>query len=680
MSIDLEKFIRSDYNTLINVVNDSPNSILFKKINKSQNITEEVQIQDYKYSDPAYTGPRYDGAKSTSKLYNFYTDGDKSYGKNSSVDIVTTKFAWGNPTTENSLNFFDTTTLSIKYLIDTTGSLTELSSKNNNWYEVQNIFKKGDFLNISLLDKNNPTNQAGLDGNKIIYESGYNYSPIIYREANETLKFLYNTPKETADVKLGVRVVNTTNFTFETVGNTDTNLTDTTDPWTYFKIDGVDQPGSPFSFNRVSTNTWPYTNTSPLTTTGPYVTRTGQVFYNTQLFLSFSADNPSNFGGGKYFYTLDRFTPSKSGSADGGFVTPDSIGAMKVNLSGGQWYTYYEVPRTSDYIVNVNIPIKLSFKRNPDPGPSVVRVVAIIEKQATGTSNWEYVMESNLEYTNIPQTYTNEDIGIDSKNSSIYMDGEIIQTGNTFIQANCVIKSQRIRNLQQGDKIRLKFYFVEVMNFFRRNESVYFEISSGDSSKSFFEVYDEISSQLSLDFDQDIIGTTTSYAMFSSYNDNTIEFDATSSLLYGNSVFFAPTASESFKIPDYYSSVEAQFIFEPGDAIRFGTYFSVNPEIYYIDYVTLPIIQTINNVETVVSPLRIVLDRKINSSKVNSRSFAFFKRKKDETTVLIKYKKPKGISSNYLVIPYNLDKNIEKNTSNIISGIKEAISTKLLNG
>lgn len=679
MSIDLEKFIRSDYNTLINVVSSSEDSVLFKRLNQRQNIIESTQIQDWKYSDPAYTGPRYDGAKSTSKNYNFYTEGDTSFGKNASIDIITTKFAWATPTTENSLNFFDTTTLTIKYLIDVTGSLTELSSKNNNWYEVQNIFKKGNFLNISLLDKNNPTNQSGLEGNKIIYESGYRYSPIIYRESNETLKFLYNTPKETTNTKLGIKVVNTSTFIFETVGNTDTNLTDVSDPWTYFKIDGVDQPGNPFSFNRSSLSQWPYNTSSPINTVGPYITRTGRSFYNSQLSISFSADNPNNIGGGKYYYTLDRFTPNKSGSVDGGFFTPDNIGAMKVNLSGGQWYTYYEAPRTSDYIVNVNVPIKVSFKRNPDSGPSVVRVVGIIEKQSIGSSNWQYVMETNLEYTNIPETYTNEDIGIDSRNSSIYMDGEIIQRGNTFIQANCVIKSQRVRDLQQGEKLRLKLYFVEVMNFFRRSESVYFEISSGDTSKSFFEVYDEISSQITLDFDQDVIGTSTTYAMFSSYNENTIEFDTTSSLLYGNSIFFAPTASDSFKIPDYYSGVEYEFDFQPGDVIRFGTYFSVNPEIYYVESVSLPVIQTINNIETVVTPLRITLDKKINSSKVNSRSFAFFKRRKDETVVLIKYKKPKGVSSNYLVIPYNLDKEIEKNTSNILNNLKDTLSTKLFN-
>lgn len=680
MAIDYEKFIRSPYNTTINSVSSSVESLLFTKINERQRITESVQIQDWKYQDPAYLRPRYEGAKSTSRRYTFYTIGDSSYGKKAAIDLITTKFAWANPTTDINLNFFDKTSISIKYLIDQSGSLTELSRKNVNWYEVQNLFKSGDSASISLLDKNNPSNQAGLDGSKTIFESGYSYSPIVFRESNETLRFIYNTPKETTDTRLGIKVVSTASYVFQTVGNTDTNLTDTTDTWTYFKIDGVDKPGTPFSFNRYPIVQWPYTNNSPLTTTGPYRTRTNGIIYNTQLDETFSADNSSLPGGGKNYYTLDWFTPNQSGSAYGGYVTSDNVGTIKVNLAGGLYYTYYEVPRTSDYVVNLNVPIKLSYTKNPDPGPSVVRVVAIIERQAATTSNWEYVVESRLEPTNIPATYTNEDIGIDSANSSIYMDGEIIQSGNVNIQANCIIRSFRIRNLAQGGRIRVRFYFVEVMNFFRRSESIYFEIGAGDTTKSFFEIYDEITSQVSLDYDQDIIGTTSTYAMFSSFNDNTIEFDITSSLLYNNSTFSAPSSSQLLTVSDYYSSVESPFVIEPGDIVRFGTYFSIKPELYTVTSVSLPVIQSINNVDVVVSPLKVTFDKNINPSKVNSRSFAFLKKTKDETSIIFEYKKPNGISSNSLIIPYNLDTEIEKNTSNIINPIKDTILLKVLGG
>jgi len=680
MSIDYEKFIRSDYNTTINNVSSSVDSILFKKVNPYQKILEPVQIQDWKYDDIAYLGPRYIGAKTTSQKYTFYTDGDISYGKSAAIDINTTKFGWANPTTERSLNFFDKTTITVKYLIDASGSLTELSRKNKNWFEVQNIYKKGDLVNISLLDRNNPSSQIGLDGNKVIYESGYGYSPIVFRELNETLKFIYNTPKETTDNKLGVKSVSTSSFVFQTVGNTDTNFTDTSDIWTYFKIDGVDKPGIPFSFNRAPITQWPYTNNASLTTTGPYRTRSGVNFYNSQLNLSFSADNPGNLGGGKFFYTMDWFIPNQSGSSYGGYATPDSVGAMKVNLSGGEWYSYFQAPRNSNYAVNLNIPIKISYASNPDPGPSVLKVVGILEKQPVGTSTWNFVAVSKIEATNIPNSNPLNQIGVDEANSSIYMDWSPESSGNPNIQFNCVFKNEKIGSLDKDDKLRLKFYVVEVMNWFRRSESVYFEIGAGDQSKSFFEVYDEINSQITLDFDQDIIGTTATYAMFTALSDDTIEFDVTSSLLYNNSTFSPPTSSQTLTIGDYYSSVESQFVFEPGDVVRFGTYFSIKPELYFIESVTPPVIQTIGNVDTVISNLRIKLDRRVNPAKVNSRSFAILKRVKDETSLIIEYKKADGISSNSLVIPFNLDKEIEKNTSNIINPIKDTILLKVLSG
>lgn len=667
MSIDYEKFIRSDYNTTINAVSSSVDSLIFKKINPYQGILEPVQIQDGKYQDPAYTRPRYEGTKSTSAKYIFYTPGDTSYGKTAAIDFNTTKFAWANPTDQRSLDFFDKTILNIKYLIDVTGSLTELSSKNYNWFEVQNTFKKGDSASISLLNKTVPSNQTGLDGPKIVHESGYRYSPIVFRELNEPLTFLYDTPKETSTARLGVKCVSTPSYLFQTVGNVDVDFTDTAHPWAYFKIDGIDQPGTPFSYNRLPITQWPYNNQQPLTTRGPYKRFDGSLFTNTELGLSFSADT----NGGNYFYTLDWFTPDKSGSADGGYVTNDSIDTMRVVTSGGQRYAYFEAPRTSEYSVNLNVPIKITYGSNPDPGPSVLKIVAIVEKQTFGTSNWNYVGASTIRATNTPNTSPYGGIGIDEANSSLFLDHTPIGT-NRFVEINCIINNLKVP-LSKDDKIRIKLYSVEVMNFYWRMESVYFEIGGGDSSRGYFEVYDQIASNLTLDFDQVIKGTDTNYSMFYRINDDTIEFDYTASILYNNSTFFAPTGSDTDPIGYYYSNVDSKFVFEPGDMIRFGSYYSINPQFYYIDQVTTPDIDYSTIPETVRVPLRIKLDRLVNESKVNSRAFAFFKKRKDETCVIVNYKKQEGISSNFLLIPYNLYGPIERDTSNIIRPLRDII-------
>lgn len=667
MSIDYEKFIRSDYNTTINAVSSSVDSLIFQKINPYQGILEPVQIQDGKYQDPAYTRPRYVGAKSISEKYNFYTPGDTSYGKTAAIDFNTVKFGWANPTDSRSLNFFDKTIVNLKYLIDATGSLTELSSKNYNWFEIQNTYKKGDTASISLLNKTVPSNQTGLDGPKIIHESGYRYSPLVFRELNEPLTFLYDTPKETATAKLGIKCVSTASYLFETVGNVDVDFTDTTHPWAYFKIDGIDQPGIPFSYNKLNISQWPYLSQQPLNTTGPYKRSDGSIFYNTELGLTFSADTI----GGKNFYTLDWFTPNMSGSSYGGYVTNDSIGSLNVVTTGGQRYSYFQAPRTSDYIVNVDVPIKIKYASNPDPGPTVLKVVAVLEKQSVGSSSWVYAGASTIRSTNIPTTSPYGGIGVDETNSSLFLDHSPTGT-NPFLEISCIIVNKKI-SLTKDDKLRLKVYCVEVMNFFRRTESIYFEILGGDSAKGYLEVYDDIASGLTLDFDQVVKGTDASYQMFYRVSDDTLEFDYTGSILYNNSTFFAPTGSDTNPTGFYYSGVESKFVFEPGDMIRFGSYYTINPEAYYVAQVINPDIDYSTTPETVRTPLRVVLDRFVNESKVNSRSFAFFKKSKDETCVILNYKKQEGISSNFLLIPYNLYNPIQENTSNIIRPLRDII-------
>ena len=88
--------------------------------------------------------------------------------------------------------------LYIKYLIDESGSLTELSKRDYdilsedqkyNLYQVQNIFKSGDTLNLTLFDKANPTNQFGSDGNKQIFAGGFKFHPVLWRTGSYNLVY-----------------------------------------------------------------------------------------------------------------------------------------------------------------------------------------------------------------------------------------------------------------------------------------------------------------------------------------------------------------------------------------------------------------------------------------------------------------------------------------------------------
>lgn len=667
MTIDYQKFIRSDYNTLINNVSSSVDSNIFKRINPyNTNILENTQVQDSNYSDQAYIRPRYLGCKASSAIYTFYTNGDSSYGKTAAIDINTKKFAWINNIYEKNLNFYDKTTVSIKYLIDQTGSLTELSSRNYNLFEVQNMYKKGTTADIFLTDKYSPTNQSNLEGSKLIFEGGFRYAPIVYRELNEKLDFLYTNPMQTVASKLGIKSVNTASFVFQTVGNADANLnTPSNGSNVFFKVNGVEQSGNVFSFNKLASTLWPY-SAIPLNTRGPYKKSDGQYFYDPAPAIEYNSN----------YYTLDWFTPNQSGSEVGGYVTNDSEGSMYTNKSGGQYYQYFQALRNSVYAVNINIPIKIRYEKNPDAGWSTFKVIAVLEQQSSGGTSWTYKNSTKLRINSIPPGIYPyyPTIGVDEDNSAVFVD-DTTNLSSGYIQVSCILNDYNI-TLAQGDKLRLKFYFAEMRNFFIRSEGIYFEIGSGDASNSFFEVYDTINSAIIPLISGSIPGDSTESSFFTIYNDNqTLVFnDSASYLYYKGTTFMSPTSSVSNDIQGYYSPIETYFNFEPGDILRFGSYYTINADLYTVDVVTNPKIEkTSTGYERVMSALKVKLNKLVNPSIANSRSFAFFKRKPDETSVIIDFSKKRGETSPGVLSPFNLETSIKKDISNIIKPLKDNI-------
>lgn len=670
MSIDQEKFIRSDYNTLMNNVSSSVDSVLFKKVNETNpGILESVQIQDGKYDDIVYTGPRYVGSKSTSLKYNKYTPGDSSYGKTAAIDLNTVKFAWINNINNINLNFFDKATINIQYLIDASGSITNLSNRNTNIFEVQNIYKSGETVGIALMDKYNPTNQSNLEGEKTIYEGGYRYSPILFRESNETLTFIYDEPTETIETRLGIKGVSKDSYLFQTVGNADTDFTSSLSSNTIFKKNGVVQSNTYYSYNKFNTNGWPYSARIPNTFQANFRRGNGSVFQ----YLILQYISPVSF-----YYTLDWFTPNDSSPAAGGYLTNGMDGSLLINTTGGERYAYFQAPRTSKYQVNIKVPFKISYGSNPDSGPSIFRIVGIVERQAVGSTSWSYVTSTQMKLIKIPKS---NNVATDLAQSTLFIDGTL--TGDPFIQVSCDIDGYNLGDVQEDEKIRFKLYFVELGDrFFWKTENIYFEIEGGDSSNGYFEIIDTANSTVSPVTSANIVGTTDVYTMFQigGTDNKTIVFDVSSSLLYNKSTFSPPSADNPGSITNFYSPVEYSFKFELGDIIRFGSYYSIKPELYTIvDIIDPDIIEVGSPPQKVVrTPLQIILDKIINPSKSNARSFCILRRVEDETSIIINFKKNPGQTSNGLLIPNNLQTDINRDISNIIAPLKDGILSKIL--
>ena len=215
--LDYQDFIRSDFNVLFNNVSSSRQSLKRRIIEMtgsvgyftfgtgSTKILYTASLQDSYLSLDSYTLPRYAGVKVSSLTYNNYSTasnviggwgGDTSYGKTAAIDQFVRKFGLFTQIVSSSF-FPGRNIVALKYLIDSSGSLTELNqtiadNTENHWAEVQNTFKLGTYSTIAQFDNQQYSNQKNTDGEKLIFNSGYSYYPSLYYSgSDQKLYFQY---------------------------------------------------------------------------------------------------------------------------------------------------------------------------------------------------------------------------------------------------------------------------------------------------------------------------------------------------------------------------------------------------------------------------------------------------------------------------------------------------------
>jgi hypothetical protein len=153
-------------------------SSLFSNLDTTAFSFLNAPVQDSNYTLKRHTQPRYEGSTLYSKKYNIYSTNDISFGKDPVININPIKFAFFNEISSQSLTFNGRSNANIKYLIDSSSNIIELTEANNNLFDVQNIFNKTN-INISLDNTKNPSNQKSLNGLKSIYAGGFRYEPIL---------------------------------------------------------------------------------------------------------------------------------------------------------------------------------------------------------------------------------------------------------------------------------------------------------------------------------------------------------------------------------------------------------------------------------------------------------------------------------------------------------------------
>lgn len=206
-SINLNSFLHSDWNVLLNNVSASILSTKRKKLEykagnflPTSSILVPVELQDSYLTLRSYNTSRYDGCKTISLKYNTYTSasgdyaGDYSFGKTAAIDHYVRKI--GIFTQIQSSSFLpQRNPVSLKYFIDEFGNLTELNQLNKNWQDVQRTFIMGDVATVAQFDNRKYSNQRQTDGDKPIFDSGYSYHPILYGSGQDArLYFVGVTP------------------------------------------------------------------------------------------------------------------------------------------------------------------------------------------------------------------------------------------------------------------------------------------------------------------------------------------------------------------------------------------------------------------------------------------------------------------------------------------------------
>jgi len=195
--ITTANFYNSDDNVLINNVDKYSLSTIYQDVDYSTNIltptnfnqlllgtATKAPIQDSNYSSKAYTGIRYDGSKSTSKLLNTWSPGDKgTYGKLPTIESDKVYVAYGDMEGGWPPERMNASSFGIRYLISQDGDVVIPNVSENSLYITQGTFQTGERFRVS--SKTEGFGDPEWEYRDII-RGGSTIQPILYTQIGHT--------------------------------------------------------------------------------------------------------------------------------------------------------------------------------------------------------------------------------------------------------------------------------------------------------------------------------------------------------------------------------------------------------------------------------------------------------------------------------------------------------------
>ena len=669
-SIDVNIFNHTDFNIMLNNVSSSVisnsrqkleslytsiNGQIFLTGSNLFEITSSAELQDSNLSLRGFQNSRYNGTKISSLTYNTYTTsssayaGDVSFGKTAVIDRNNVKFGTVKTVNSTNLNFRDKSNIKLKYLVTKDSDLNELNKENKKWFEVQNTFKSGDNLIISLSDPS--TDKSGFSGEKTIWQSGYLYNPILYRELNETLYFEYASSIGSYNDKLGVGASTTSSFQYTYLNNQiaippnrisapSTILGQEGSQHQYhWYINNSEQVSTPMAVTMITASDWMHQSIPGLNASTNQMDLTGSAGVTNVTF------NNRNYYRVYGFNLLDFSTISYNNESDNSYY----------QLLENKYYGY-KTSRTSTYAISSSLTINLIGNDTGDgdqAGPSVFRLVCVIEKSQTPLieSSWSHVAHTTIKsIQGLTANVANGKLKYNLDQSTIWFDLDM--TNNIDITLNV----ETTASIASGYYVRSRFYWIDLNGAFAPTET-----NAGANYLNFtlkpnstFEIYDYLTPATkyittgSIDQSAPLFTVSTT-----NITNDTLVFNSSLFNTFLNGSYFLSSSAfgSKYTTPVDLVSLQSQ------DLVRIGSFDNPGSKYY-----------TVSTSSIISGNYTVVLDSGVDTVLYNSaQNFAFFRKKQDETSIYINnLKNPGNLTSKMYIIPTNLLSSIKDNVGNIL--------------
>jgi hypothetical protein len=698
-SIDINQFNHTDFNVTLNNVSSSVISNSRKKLEKiyitsnnnvflsgsANEYTSDAELQESNLSSKGFQNSRYDGTKISSLKLNTYSSasntysGDNSYGKTTVIEHNTRKIGLFTQITENIfLPSAKKNNVALRYLVDESGSLTELNKNNKHWHELQNTFKSGDNLTITLFNNQKSGDQKSTDGTKLIFNSGYNYTPMLYFSGSEPNVYFEYTGENVGKLFQAKNTINVSpgpvGYIYGGVGGNNgyplsPSGSDVNKKVIYNVFDIVESnDGNSFTAGNTATTIYPvYT-----------VPSAGSYTFSNQFDIYIDLKGSQRSGSFKYEVI--------SGSLDGsGHPTGITIGSPVIKTltsayAGDVIFRGSNFTRQGTVTINYTSDIDLDNIYLPltiFDGPSN-KVVTITTANHTGQfaltgddSETYYLTLINWT-TTYPDNYTqtNEYLVLSKGSQGVILDDDYI------------LSAKSVTDFSSNQTGTLSFNFTTPEITLSKDDKIYFKLTKEtlptDATAS-FSTAGKLRNNLVVNTFGDFVtavGSASNRLISSSINNDTIVLNSSLTGLE-NYQFVAEQGTGDNKILyNNYGSVNEIFIPSPGDVV-----------VMYWDNRSQNIELTIKSIGYKDSKRSITFTTNLPSSLITQLNlnaagnlleggvdtFLLLKKKPDETNVLLKFNKKDGTTSLGFIIPNNLHPDVLNNIDVITKEVKQKL-------